>query len=139
MIYAVVSLPTIYNYSLNKHLFKLLLVSSSVSVSQHAYCWCNTHEEETIIAGYYPKLTLQFFLFKIQTRQTSSKVNTRNILVYFSSRIMYPPRFGGGVDSITWTGVSNQQIDRRTRPTSTTSRRPTDFRSASMIERHACA
>ena len=52
---------------------------------------------------------------------------------------MDPPRVGGGVDSTAWTGGSNRQADRRTRPTSTMARRPTDFRSASMIEQHACA
>ena len=52
---------------------------------------------------------------------------------------MDPPRVGGGVDVTAWTGGSNRQADWRTRPTSTMARRPTDFKSASMIERHACA
>ena len=52
---------------------------------------------------------------------------------------MDPPRVGGGVNATALTGGLNRQADGRTRPTSTMARRPTDFKSASMIERHACA
>ena len=52
---------------------------------------------------------------------------------------MDPPRVGGGVDATAWTGGSNRQADWRTRPTSTMARRPTEFKSDSMIKRHACA
>ena len=107
LIHSVVSLPKFYNYLLNKHFFQMLLVSSSVSRSQHTDCWCKTHKEETIIAGNEPKLMLQLFWFKIQTRQTSSKVNNRKFLVYLYSRIMDPPRVGGGVNSTAWTSGLN--------------------------------
>ena len=51
---------------------------------------------------------------------------------------MDPPRVGGGVDPTALTGGSNRQADRCTSPTSTMARRPTGFRSDSMIKRHAC-
>jgi hypothetical protein len=48
-----------------------------------------------------------------------------------------PPRVGGGHDESAWVGGSNLTNERSTRPTSTLARRPTDFKSASEIERRA--
>jgi hypothetical protein len=47
------------------------------------------------------------------------------------------PRIGGGSGDTAWVGGSNCTSEQRTRPESTMARRPTDFKSASEIEKKA--
>jgi hypothetical protein len=47
------------------------------------------------------------------------------------------PRVGGGSDDAAWVGGSNVTTSRRSRPSSTLARRPTDFKSASQIEQNS--
>jgi hypothetical protein len=48
-----------------------------------------------------------------------------------------PPRIGGGHDDTAWVGGSNRSSQHSSRPASTLARRPTDFKSASEIEKRA--
>ena len=52
---------------------------------------------------------------------------------------MVKPRVGYGEGNDAWVGGSNVENNKRTRPKSTLSRRPTDFKSSNLIETKAVA
>ena len=55
-------------------------------------------------------------------------------MVVYKDRIMVSTRVGGGQEDTAWTGGRNCPANYQTRPNSMMARRPTNFKSANLIE-----